>query len=294
MIVFEAGSVICTFAQSSKMFVVGRAVAGLGTSAIGGGLLKLLRHCFPVSKLALVNGIVGSCQSIGLVTAPVIGGALIDTFSWRACFGINIPLGVLCIALTAYGFHDPVVNPDVALPFREKLKRIDLLGTFIVVPAIVCFLIALQWGGVKFGWNDPRIIAMLVLFVLLSVAFGYVQYRQGDKAILPPRILKNRSIIAGMWFSACCNGILAVTEYYISIYLQGVRGFTATKSGLLALPMIAGLGLASIAGGMGTTVIGYYFRECLSYLFSHPLLAPKVSYHELTYCYQLACSQRVF
>lgn len=91
-------------------------------------------------------GIVGGCQSIGLVSTPMIGGALIDAFNWRACFGINLPLGVLCVALTAYGFHDPVPNPDTSLPLKDKLKRINLLGTLLVVPAITCFLMALQWG----------------------------------------------------------------------------------------------------------------------------------------------------
>ena len=261
IIVFEVGSLLCTFAPSSKVFILGRAVAGLGTSAVGGGSLKLLRHLFPLSKQALMGGLVGSCQSIGLVCAPMIGGALIDAFSWRACFGINLPLGVLCILLAAYCFQDPVSNPDTALPLKEKLKRMNLFSTFLVVPAITCCLMALQWGGAKYGWKDVRIIVMFVLFGVLFSAFGYVQYRQGNSATVPLRLLRNRSILGAMWFSACCNGILAMTEYYISIYYQGVRGFTATKSGLLGLPMIIGLAVASMAAATGTTIIGYYFRE---------------------------------
>jgi MFS family permease len=208
-----------------------------------------------------MGGLVGSCQSIGLVSAPVIGGALIDAFSWRACFGINLPLGVLCVALTVYGFHDTVPNPDTTLPLKQKLKRINVLDTLLVVPAIACFLMALQWGGAKYGWKDPRIIAMFVLFGVLFSAFGYLQYRQGDNATIPLRILKQRSILSGMWYTGCCNGILAMTEYYISIYFQGVKGFTATKSGLLGLPMIIGLSVASMVAAAGTTIIGYYFRK---------------------------------
>ncbi len=208
-----------------------------------------------------MGGLVASGQTLGLVSAPVIGGLLIDAFSWRACFGINLPLGVLCVALTAYGFHDPVPNPEMVLPFKEKLKRINPLGTLLVVPAISCLLMALQWGGTTYGWNDPRIIVMFILFGVLFSAFGYLQYRQGDNATLPLRILKQRSILAGMWYAGCCNGILAMTEYYISIYFQGVRGFTATKSGLLGLPMIAGFSVTLIAAAVGTTMIGYYFRK---------------------------------
>jgi MFS family permease len=261
LIIFEAGSLLCTFAPSSTIFILGRALAGLGASALGGGYLKLLRHCFPLNKQALMGGLVGSCQSIGLVAAPVIGGALIDAFSWRACFGINLPLGILCVALTAYGFQDPVPNPDTGLPLKEKLKRVRLLDTVLVVPAITCLLMALQWGGAKYGWNDARIIVMFVLFGVLFFGFGYLQYRQGEDATLPLRIVKNRSILAAMWYSGCLNGILAMTEYYIAIYFQGVRGFTAAKSGLLGLPMIVGFGVAAIAAALVTTMIGYYFRK---------------------------------
>jgi MFS family permease len=263
IVAFEAGSLLCTLAPSSKGFIIGRAVAGLGSSAIGGGLLMLLRQCFPLSRQALMGGLVGGCQSIGLVSAPMIGGALIDAFSWRACFGINLPLGVLCIAFAAYGFHNPSPNPDTVLPLKEKMKRINLLDTLLIVPAITCFLMALQWGGAKYGWKDARIIVMFVLFGVLFSVFGYLQYRRGDNATIPPRIFKQRSILGAMWYTGCCNGILAMTEYYISIYFQGVKGLTATKSGLLGLPMIAGLSVANMAAAVGTTIIGYYFRKSL-------------------------------
>lgn len=258
--IFEVGSLLCTFATNSKMFIAGRAVAGLGVSAVGGGLLKLLKHLYPLHKQALMCSVVGGCQSVGLVSAPVIGGVLIDKFTWRACFGINIPLGIMCIALIVYGFEDPLPDPNTGLSFREKVKQLDLFGTLLAVPAITFLLLALQWGGITYGWKDPIIISFFVLGGCLILAFGYLQYRQGDKATLPPRIAKQRSMIAGVWYTACCNGVLAVTEYYISIYFQGVRGYTATKSGLMGLPMIIGFSVSLLLAGMGTTWLGYYFR----------------------------------
>lgn len=259
---FELGSLICTLAPSSAIFILGRAVRGLGRGAINGGLFKLLRQCFPLSKQAITNSFFGSIQSVGLITAPTIGGALIDAFSWRACFGVNLPLGVMCLVLTAYGVHEqPPRNDAPVLTLKEKVKKVDFFGTLLAVPAITFLLMALQWGGTKFGWGSWQIILPLVVCALLFVAFGYLQYRQGDNALLPPRILKQRSIIAGMWYGACCEGVLAVTEYYMSIYFQGVRGYTPTKAGLLALPMVGGLAIAFIISGVGTTWIGYYYRK---------------------------------
>ncbi|KAF7556259.1 hypothetical protein G7Z17_g1532 [Cylindrodendrum hubeiense] len=262
--IFEIGSLVCTVAPTSKVFILGRAISGVGRGAINGGMFKLLRHSFPLSQQGLMSSIVGAVQSAGLVSAPLIGGALVDAFSWRACFGMNIPLGILCIALTAYGVHDPVVNQHEALTLMEKIKKIDVLGTVLVVPAITSLLMALQWGGLKYGWGSWRIIVLFVFCLVLFAAFGYLQYRQGENAIVPARIWKQRSILAGMWYAACCEGVLGVTEYYMSIYFQGVLGYTATKSGLLAIPMVGGLAVTLVASGIGITLFGYYYPPIAS------------------------------
>jgi hypothetical protein len=102
---------------------------------------------------------------------------------------------------------------------------------------------------------------LFVLFTVLITAFGYVQYQQQDKAVLPPRIIKNRTVLASAIYACCTNGILAVTEYYIAIYFQGVRGYSAAESGLLVLPMIVGFSVTSMLAALGTTWIGYYTRK---------------------------------
>lgn len=243
------------------MFIVGRSIAGFGASAFQAGMLMVLRHSLPIHKQPVAISIAMTCSSAGLVSAPMIGGALTDALSWRACFGINIPLGLVCVVFTWFGFSDPVTLPELALPLKTKLRRLDPLSTLLVVPSITCFLMALQWGGIRYGWSDWRIILLFVLFAILFLGFAYSQYRLGDNATLPPRVIKRRSIIAALWFSGCCNGVLAVTEYYISIYFQGVRGLSASTAGLLGLPMIAGMGIATVSAGLGTKAIGYYFRE---------------------------------
>lgn len=223
--------------------------------------MAFVPRCFPNHKRPIINGFVGFAQAFGLVTAPIIGGALTDAFTWRACFGINVPVGVVAVAITAIWMKDPYPNPDVELSVRNKLRRVDPFGTLLILPCIVCLMIALQWGGNRYGWGNWRIVLLFVLFVVLVIGFAYVQHRQQDKAILPPRILKNRTVLASTLFGCCTNGMLAVTEYYIAIYFQGVRGYTATKAGILGLPMIAGLAVASILSAFGTTWVGYYTRK---------------------------------
>jgi MFS family permease len=154
----------------------------------------------------MMNGILGAAQSIGLVSAPALGGALIDAFSWRVCYGINIPLGAIAIIISVLWMKDSYPNADLELPLREKLRRLDPVGTVLVIPSIVCLMVALIWGGTKFAWNDWRIILLFVLFAALGLVFGYLQYRLQDKAVLPPRIVKNRTVIASALY-ACCTSM---------------------------------------------------------------------------------------
>jgi MFS family permease len=226
------------------------------------GTYVLLTSLLPVHKRPFWTGIIGAGSNIAMVTAPLIGGVLIDAFSWRACFGINLPIGAIGGGFIAYAFQMPTNPPHEAeLSMAEKCKRLDIPGTLVFMPAIVCLLVGLQWGGSKYGWANVRIILLLVLFAILLGVFALMQYRKKEDATLPPRIITQRSILAGAWYNACSNGILAVTEYYMSIYFQGVRGLSATKSGAMGLPLFAGMAVTGLTAGAGTTWMGYYYRK---------------------------------
>lgn len=243
------------------MFILGRAIAGLGSFGTGGGMFSIMAKYNPVQRRPFWASIIGSAQGVGLVLAPILGGALIDAFSWRACFAMNIPLGVIVVAAMWWGLQDPAPNEIGSLTFKEIVRKVDLLGTLLVVPSIVCLLLAIQWGGNRYGWNDSRIVVLFVLFAVAFSIFAWIQHKKQEDATLPPHILKNRSVLAASWFSACCNGTLAVTEYYISVYLQGVKGYTATKSGLMGVPMLVGLIAGGLPSGMATSWVGYVNRK---------------------------------
>lgn len=124
----------------------------------------------------MINGLMGAAQSLGLVGAPALGGALIDAFSWRVCYGISLPIGAVTVVVSVFFMKDQFSHPDMALPLREKIKRLDPVSTMLVMPCIVCLMLALIWGGTKFAWNDWRVILLFVLFAVLSVGFGEFCY----------------------------------------------------------------------------------------------------------------------
>lgn len=175
---------------------------------------------------------------------------------------------------------DPIPPPGLDAPLTKKIKKLDIPGTMIIVPCIVCLLLGLQWGGIKYGWGDVRIIVLLVLFAVLALVFGVLQYRLGERAMVLPKIAKKRSTVAAMWFAACCSGTLAITEYYTSIYWQGVRGDTPTVAGLLSLGLIVGLSVGCIVSGFGINYIGYYTRKFTAQQLVFALLIPQSSFHD--------------
>lgn len=119
-------------------------------------------------------------------------------------FYINLPVGAVSVAIIFFTFSTPksqVESEARKVPMKEKILQMDLPGTFIILIAIICLLLALQWGGISKAWNSGSVIALLVMFVVLSIAFVVVEYFQGDRAMLLPEILKKRVIWVGSLYS---------------------------------------------------------------------------------------------
>ena len=155
-------------------------------------------------------------------------------------------------------FFTPPQRAAIAnLGWRERVKEFDLPGTAAFIPAIICLLLALQWGGTKYPWGSGRIIALFVLFGVLIVVFAVIQFWKGDSATIPPKIMKNRSMAAAAWFSFTLGSFFLLLVYFLPIWFQAVKGASAVKSGIMNLPMVLTLVLVSVISGIGVTVVGY-------------------------------------
>jgi MFS family permease len=213
--IFETGSLIAASAPTSKALIVGRAISGVGSAGVIQGIFTMITQTVPLRRRSMYGGLGAGIESVASVSAPLLGGVLTDNLSWRWCFWINLPLGAVTLVVVGFLFENPRVNPNLSLPLKAKLARLDLLGTAIFVPSITALLLALQWGGSKYGWASARIIILLVAFTALIGIFGWLQYRKGDSATLPTRIITRRSILCGAWFSFCTNASLSVVDYYV-------------------------------------------------------------------------------
>ena len=183
-----------------------------------------------------------------------------DKVTWRWCFYINLPIGA-ATALFIIFFYKPTQKAraqTLSSDWRTNLQKFDIFGTIVFLPMIVCLLLALQWGGSKYSWNNGRIIALLVIFVLLLIAFVGIQLWKKDNATVPPRVLSQRTVAAAAWFGAMLGAAFFIMVYYLPIWFQAIKGATAVRSGIMNLPLILGLVVISIVAGGIITVIGYY------------------------------------
>ncbi|RAH68127.1 MDR family MFS transporter [Aspergillus aculeatinus CBS 121060] len=254
---FEIGSAVCGATPNSLGLILGRCLAGLGAGGLFSGSLLIIAQVVPLHRRPVFTALLGSMFGIASVIGPPLGGAFTDHVSWRWCFYINLPIGAVTGLFVFFLFHAP--GPVQRRPnFRHLLGKLDPIGTGLFLPAIVCLLLALQWGGNQYAWDNWRIIVLFVVAGVLLLAFGGCQVWQGDDATLPPRILRNRNIWSSAWFALTLNGAYFVFTYYLPIWFQSIKSASATKSGVMSLPSILAVVLVSILSGVTVTLSGYY------------------------------------
>ncbi|KAJ7096914.1 major facilitator superfamily domain-containing protein [Mycena epipterygia] len=258
--IFEVGSLICGAAPSSNALIIGRAVAGLGSAGIFSGALIILASTVPLEKRPIYSGLLGGVYGIASVAGPLMGGAFTDKATWRWCFYINLPVGGITLAVLIFLFKMPAAGVKKPEPgtFMERVELFDPWGTLVFIPAIISLLLALQWGGSKYAWKSARIIALFVVFGVLISIFVGVQVWKQERATIPPRILKQRSIWSAALYAFCIGSSFFIMAFYLPIWFQTIGGVSAVHSGIDNLPMILSLVIGSILAGGLITTIGYY------------------------------------
>jgi MFS family permease len=234
--IFLVGSVVCGAATSSNMFIVGRAIAGVGAAGVASGGLTIVITVSSTATRPLFIGLASSMFALGIILAPVIGGAFTEKVTWRWCFWVNLPTGAITLLTLFFFFKPKPIQTDQTI--LQRLKRLDLVGCVIFIPACFVVLMAMQWGGTKYPWNSGTIIGLFVGGGILVLIFVAWEWWVGETALIPGIVLTRRNVALGCIFAFCQLGSLAVMSYYLPEWFQAVQGVSPLDSGVRVLPSV--------------------------------------------------------
>lgn len=262
---FAVGCCICV-TNLLPWLVFGRFVTGCG----GSGLTTLgtitLSDLIPLRQRGLYQGMANIFFGLGAASGGIVGGVVSDLLGWKYVFALQVPLAVL----VGLAIHMYLVLPEgspglgaAGTEFSEKLKRVDFMGAFSLVSALMLLLAATSMGGKEFAYSSKTFIGMLLLSLALIVTFIYVETYVADEPIIPMAVMAERTVLSASlanWFYTM--GVFT-NLFYVPVFFQTVIGLSATQSGERIIPNFFALSLGSLLTGLYMLKTGRYYTLCV-------------------------------
>jgi EmrB/QacA subfamily drug resistance transporter len=238
LVVFTLGSLLCGVAQDPLMLILSRSGQGVGGAIMFATSLALLGHSFRGRDRGVAFGVWGAITGVSTALGPVLGGVITTDWSWRGIFLVNLPIGILAVALTTWRVQESK---------SEHPTRPDWAGFVLLTAGLVSLVYGLIRAG-QSNWSDPGVIACLAIGAVALAAF-IVAERRVAHPLFDLSLLRTPTFAGGSIAAFAMNGSLYAVLLYLVIYLQDIQGYSAQAAGLrLAIISGAQFVTATVAG----------------------------------------------
>ncbi len=254
LLLFMLASALCGLSQSMVQLIAFRGLQGVAGGILAANAFAIIGDIFPPRERGKWQGVMGSVFGVASVIGPALGGWLTDGPGWRWVFYVNLPVGLIAVAVLLVGL--PAIRPHQPGP-------IDWWGAFTIVGATVPLLLAFSWGGTEYAWTSPQILGLLLLAVVMTIAFLFAE-RRAAEPIIALHFFQNRTFTVSVISMFLVGAGMVGAIMYIPLFVQGVIGASATESGTVMTPMMIALVGASTLGGQAISRVGRYKWASLS------------------------------
>jgi len=236
---FLVGSMLCGMAHSMTSLIFFRALQGLGGGGLMVGAQAVIADVVPPTERGRYSGLFGAVFGAATVLGPLLGGFIVEYWSWRWIFFVNVPFGLIALVVTA------VALPDAG---NRVKHQIDYAGFLLLSAAASALILFTSLGGSSWAWASKQSIGLAVAGVVLTIIFFKVEGRAAEP-VLAPRLFRNKVFTSASAIAFVVGFAMFGALTFLPLYFQDVRGATPTNSGMRLLPMMLGLIAASIIVG---------------------------------------------
>ncbi|PWK14452.1 MDR family MFS transporter [Tumebacillus permanentifrigoris] len=241
------GSILCALSGSMVQLIIFRVVQGLGAGGIMAVATTIIGDIFTVEERGKMQGLLSSVWGISAILGPLLGGLMINFLSWQWVFYINVPVGLIAMAVLFTALHENI---------ERKKHSIDYIGSLTLAVSMTSLLLALLSGGAEYAWVSPQILGLFGVAILFLIWFIFNERRVAEPMI-SFELFKNPTISVASGANFLIGGVLTGLSSYIPSYVQGVLGDSPTMAGMVLMPLSIGWPIASFIGGSRLTTWGY-------------------------------------